>query len=154
MHDRPIDAAAQQIPAPRRAVHGLRLRDRRTLTLTIAILVGACTAGDPMTARRGPGPPTNGVDELRELHGLSEAQLVARLGQSGSQREFSMAECCTEFEIELNNTYRPERTDRAKIRIRALTWDYDGYRVTAWLHRAGGGWRVLDTIRYADGVSF
>jgi len=113
----------------------------------------AATAKAPSTATP-PGPPSGGVDELPELHGQSESQLVLRFGAPSTRREFSMAECCTEFDIELFNTYRPERKDLASIRIIALEWDFDGYAVTAWLHRVGDAWQVLDTSRYSDGVEF
>lgn len=104
--------------------------------------------------RAEPGPPEGGVDELPRLHGRAEADLVTELGEPDHRREFTMADCCTEFTVELLNTYPAERPENADVPIRELTWDYDGYHLTVWLHRPEGRWIALDTIRYSDGVDF
>jgi hypothetical protein len=111
-------------------------------------------ASETSGPRQEPGPPVDGVDELKSLEGLTEAQLVAELGEPNSKREFPMKECCTEFQIELYNTYPPDEPAHADVMIREWTWSYDGYAVTVWLHRVDETWVVLDTSRYSDDVEF
>ncbi len=64
-----------------------------------------------------------------------------------------MGECCSEFEIELYNTYPPNSGHEAVV-IRRWDWDFEGYAVTVWFHLDGGAWVVLDTSRYSDDVEF
>ncbi len=64
-----------------------------------------------------------------------------------------MADCCHEFTIELYNTYPPDEGHDA-VEIHEWTWRYWGYSLTVWSHEIEGDWRVLDTIRYDDGVEF
>ncbi|HFE44156.1 MAG TPA: hypothetical protein ENJ18_01500 [Nannocystis exedens] len=104
---------------------------------------------------REPGPPdpADGVDELPRLHGQRAAELRAEFGEPDSKREFAMADCCTEFEIELYNTY-PPNSGHDEVKIREWTWKYGGYALTVWLHKQGDNWRVLDTCRYGNDVEF
>ena len=102
-----------------------------------------------------PGPPQNevGADELHRLEGEPESALLAELGQPTRKREFTMSECCTEFSIELYNTYPPDAGHEA-VPIHEWTWDYEGYALTVWLHQHEGEWQVLETSRYSDDVEF
>jgi hypothetical protein len=105
-------------------------------------------------ASKPPGPPADGrPDELHRLEGQPEAALLAELGDPTSKREFSMGECCNEFEIELYNTYPPD-AGHERVRIRQWDWDYDGYTLTVWLHERDSAWQVLETSRYGDDVEF
>jgi len=79
---------------------------------------------------------------------------MGTLGEPTSRGEFLMSECCSEFEIELYNTYRPEDPNNVNIRIRQLDWAYDGYRVTVWFHQPAGEWVALETSRYSDNIEF
>ncbi|MFT4974371.1 MAG: hypothetical protein ACI8S6_000253 [Myxococcota bacterium] len=102
-----------------------------------------------------PGPPVDSVDELRELEGVTAEQIAQRFGPPSEEHSFMMAECCHEFEIELYNTYPPGTPESATTQIRQLTYKYDGYAMTLWLHApSGGGWVVLETSRYGDNVEF
>ncbi|MEZ4383816.1 MAG: hypothetical protein R3A79_20960 [Nannocystaceae bacterium] len=114
---------------------------------------GAAKGDDAATPPEVPGPPASGVDELPALHGETEAELLARFGAPTSRRTFTMAECCTEFEIELYNTYRPNEGHDA-VEIHEWTWAYTGYALTVWFHRQGDAWLALDTSIYDDGVEF
>ncbi len=109
----------------------------------------------PTAEPEEPGPPAarGGTDELHELEGMTEAQLLARFGKPDHERAFEMADCCHEFEIELYNTYPPDK-GHDHVQIHEWTWDYDGYKLTVWTHESGDEWVALDTIRYADGVEF
>ena len=101
-----------------------------------------------------PGPPANnGVDELHRLEGALETDLLHEFGEPSSRREFPMGECCSEFEIELYNTY-PPKAGHDKVVIRQWDWDYEGYTLTVWLHQLEGQWVALETCRYGDGVEF
>lgn len=102
-----------------------------------------------------PGPPQTkgGADELHELEGQTRAAILERFGPPTREREFAMADCCDEFEIELYNTYPPDEGHDA-VQIHEWTWDFDGYALTTWLHEQAGEWRVLETSRYSDDVEF
>jgi hypothetical protein len=120
----------------------------------------ATTASAPAqataAARDDPGPPAGegGADELHALEGRGEAELVAELGAPDREHEFVMRDCCTEFQIELYNTYPPGVAEHAEVPIREWTWQYDGYALTVWLHRLGDVWTVLETSRYSDDTEF
>ncbi len=109
----------------------------------------------PSQAPTPPGPPTNaaGADELHELEGQPRAAIVERFGEPTRKREFTMADCCSEFSIELLNTYPPKAGHDAVV-IHEWTWDYDGYALTIWFHQQDGEWRALETSRYSDDVRF
>jgi hypothetical protein len=128
----------------------------RILVVALALVLG-CTGGSESAAPGGgrpPGPPPAGQpDELHRLEGQDEAALLAEFGEPTSKREFSMSECCHEFEIELYNTYPPDK-GHENVRIRQWDWDYDGYKLTVWLHERDGKWQVLETSRYGDDVRF
>jgi hypothetical protein len=100
-----------------------------------------------------PGPPSGAPDELHHLEGRSEAAILAEFGEPSSKRTFTMAQCCTEFQIELYNTY-PPNAGHEKVEIQEWTWAYDGYALTVWLHDKGNAWEVLETSRYSDDVEF
>ena len=100
-----------------------------------------------------PGPPERGADELHQLEGLAESVLIGEFGEPTRESEFTMSECCDEFDIELRNTY-PQHAGHDDVVIRRRDWDYDGYTLTVWLHEVDGAWKVLETIRYRDDVEF
>ena len=100
-----------------------------------------------------PGPPERGADELHQLEGLAESVLIGEFGEPTRESEFTMSECCDEFDIELRNTY-PEHAGHDDVVIRRRDWDYDGYTLTVWLHEVDGAWKVLETSRYRDDVEF
>jgi hypothetical protein len=79
--------------------------------------------------------------------------VIEELGPPTSKRELRMGDCCTEFEIELYNTYPPNAGHEAVV-IQQWTWAYDGYAVTLWFHPVEGTWTVLETSRYSDDVEF
>lgn len=119
----------------------------------VALVLGLACQSRPAPSN-GPGPPpTDRPDELHRLEGQPGSALLAEFGEPTSKREFSMGECCDEFEIELYNTYPPDAGHEA-VRIRQWDWDYDGYTLTAWLHERDGVWQVLETSRYSDEVKF
>jgi len=111
-------------------------------------------APPPSFDPKPPGPPANdGADELPRLEGQLERDLLAEFGEPTTKRAFTMAACCTEFEIELHNTYPPHAGHDA-VEIHQWDWDYDGYTLTVWLHRVDGEWSVIETSRYSDDVEF
>ncbi len=79
--------------------------------------------------------------------------MLEELGPPTSKRELRMGDCCSEFEIELYNTYPPNAGHEAVV-IQQWTWAYDGYAVTLWFHSVEGMWTVLETSRYSDDVEF
>ncbi|MCA9639014.1 MAG: hypothetical protein KC420_23460, partial [Myxococcales bacterium] len=114
----------------------------------------ASAPGDgDVAAPAPPGPPVDDVDELPELHGKTEADVAARFGEPTSRRSFTMSECCTEFQVELLNTYKP-KSGHDDVEIHEWTWAFDGYALTVWFHRQGDAWVALDTCRYSDDVEF
>jgi hypothetical protein len=129
-----------------------------------ATTTAGAAATAPSTAKRpasatkvgDPGPPTGagGTDELKRLEGKTQEALFSEFGKPTQDREFPMSECCGEFQIELYNTYPPDDPATAQVRIRELTWEYDGYALTVWLHAPDEAWLALDTIRYTDDLEF
>lgn len=108
----------------------------------------------PQSAERDPpGPPVDGVDKLPHLRGRSQDGVIEELGPPTSKQELRMGDCCSEFEIELYNTYPPNSGHEAVV-IQQWTWAYDGYAVTLWFHLVAGTWTVLETSRYSDDVEF
>lgn len=94
------------------------------------------------------------VDRIGALHGLTEAKVVAKLGEPNQTYEFSVAAVADEFRSELLNTYPPGDSSCRGVRIKELQWKYREFRVAVWLHRVDGGWRVLDTCRWKKGIEF
>lgn len=124
------------------------------LALGLACQNRPAPSDKPSQAAKPPGPPPAGApDELHRLEGQPEPAVLAEFGEPTSKREFSMGECCSEFEIELYNTYPPD-AGHDGVRIRQWNWDYDGYTLTVWLHARDGVWQVLETSRYTDDVEF
>lgn len=114
----------------------------------------ATTASTPGFEEPGPPPPPSHADELHALEGVSADEISRRFGPPTSSRSFTMAECCSEFSIELYNTYRPDDPSTAAVEIQQRDYDYDGYTMTLWLHAPQGSWVVLETSRYGDDVEF
>ena len=131
----------------------LVVRSRALACLALIAGLSGCGHG----CRAGPpGPPAggSGADELGYLEGDTQAQVIESLGEPAGRGEFAMSECCSEFEVELHNTYRPGDPNNVNVRIRQLDWAYDGYRVTVWFHQPAGEWVALETSRYSDGIEF
>ena len=80
-----------------------------------------------------------------------DAVLVA-LGPPATESEFAMSECCSEFRIELWNTYPPDDPAAESVRIRELTWDLSGHYLTVWADSASGRWQVLENVIYPQGT--
>jgi len=99
-----------------------------------------------------------GVEEMTELHGLPEEEVVARLGAPDAEIELTLhaGETLDEFHIEVNNTYRPEDPATEGRIIRDLRWDRDGFTEAVFLHEPvpGEGWVVLESVRWSDDVEF
>ena len=100
-----------------------------------------------------PAAPTGAPDELPELHGQTDAQILAHMGPPTSKEALTMGECCTEYDIELYNTY-PPNVGHDAVKIERWTWIYDGFVVALWFHQVDGTWTVLDTVRYDEGTEF
>lgn len=100
-----------------------------------------------------PAAPTGAPDELPELHGQTDTQILAHMGPPTRKNAFVMGECCSEYDIELYNTYPPGKGHDA-VNIERWTWIYDGYIVALWFHKVEGTWTVLDTVRYDEGTDF
>ena len=76
--------------------------------------------------------------DLPHLHGLDEAAVVRELGRPVRENTFKMGECCTEFRVELLNTYPPDDPRHRDVQIRELWWK-DGHVNTAvWFHQVDG----------------
>ena len=121
----------------------------------ITVMLLACAAPSGLEV---PERPEDNVTELRSLEGVTLDEITRRFGPPTKSRTFSMAECCTEFTIELYNTYSPGDPAHAAVEIQELTYRYSGYAMTLWLHvprkASPGAWEVLDTCVYTDEVEF
>ncbi len=93
------------------------------------------------------------IDALEQLEGKTEAQVIEMYGEPRARRDFAMADCCHEFEIELYNTYPPGKGHDA-VAIHELTWHDGPNRLTVWAHQVKSEWLILDTLCYAEGDQF
>jgi hypothetical protein len=95
------------------------------------------------------------VEKLPRLHGQTLEAVIAQLGPPDRQLEYRLADSPGgEFRVELYNTYPPDDPKAAQARIKELQWRRARYRVAVWLHEVDGGWVVLDTCRWQQGVEF
>lgn len=116
-------------------------------TLVLILFIGSGVVGCQRMSADAPRRVTN-------LHGLTESQVTATLGPPVRTHEFTMAECCDEFRVELYNTYPPDEAAHAEVRIRELWWKDGEYWVTVWLHRQDAEWIVLDSLRWHKELVF
>ncbi|MFT5585947.1 MAG: hypothetical protein ACI9VR_003543 [Cognaticolwellia sp.] len=100
-----------------------------------------------------PPAPTGPPDGLPDLHGQTDAQILAYMGPPTKKRAFTMADCCSEYDIELYNTYAPNGGHDA-VAIEHWSWAYDGYTAALWFHQIDGTWTVLNSVRYGEGTDF
>jgi hypothetical protein len=92
------------------------------------------------------------VKRLNYLDGLTEQQVIAKLGASPQRDEFPMSKAVGEFRTALQK-YDPMPESR-DVRVRELTWERSGYYVTTWLHLTNGQWIVFDSLQYGKNVQF
>lgn len=136
--------------------------------MSLLVLLACASAPDPTPAPAAPAAatpapaapevyvpeaPPGAPDELPELHGKTDAQILAHLGPPTRKEAFTMGECCSEYDIELYNTYPPQMGHDA-VPIERWTWVYSGFTVALWFHKVEGTWTVLDTVRYGEGTEF
>ena len=100
-----------------------------------------------------PPAPTGSPDELPELHGQTDVQILAHMGPPTSKEILTLGDCCSEYDIELYNTY-PPNSGHDDLEIARWTWQYDGYTVAIWLHQVEGTWIVLNSVRYSARTEF
>jgi hypothetical protein len=96
------------------------------------------------------------VEEMTSLHGKSEAEVIAILGQPSHTDILTLQTGTTlpEMYIEVHNTYHPDNPATAGVKIKEMTWGKRGYTVSLFLHQKIGRWEVLESVRYRDGVCF
>lgn len=111
---------------------------------------------DPVdTKTPDPSAPkcVDGLDALYVLNGKTEAEVISLYGQPAGKKTFKMADCCHEFEIELYNTYPPNKGHDA-VEIHEMTWHDGTNRLTVWAHHPKSDWVILDTLCYSEGDEF
>jgi hypothetical protein len=94
------------------------------------------------------------VDKIETLHGRTQDEVAADLGEPNQTYEFSIEVGVDEFRIELLNTYPPGRPRSRGVRIREWEWKYREFSVAVWFHLVDGRWVVLDTCRWKKGIAF
>jgi hypothetical protein len=94
------------------------------------------------------------VGKIKALHGRTQDEVVADLGEPNQMYEFSIEEGVDEFRIELLNTYPPGHPRSRGVRIREWQWKYREFRVAVWFHLLDGRWVVLDTCGWKKGIAF
>jgi hypothetical protein len=127
------------------------------LVLALGLALGCQSHSTPSDEPSGlpkpPGPPARLADELYRLEGQSSGDLLAEFGEPTRTREFTMGQCCENMEIGLRKTY-PSNAGHDDVRIRQWDWDYDGYKLTVWLHLRDGVWQVVETLRHVNNIKF
>lgn len=96
------------------------------------------------------------VEELTELHGKAEQEIIAIMGEPDYEGEHVLHQGSTlpEFYIEVHNTYDPDDPATEGVVIREFKWEYEGYSKAIFLHLVGDEWMVLESVRWKDGVEF
>jgi hypothetical protein len=94
------------------------------------------------------------VDKIEALHGRTQDEVAANLGEPHQTYEFSIEQGVDEFRIELLNTYPPGHPRSRGVRIREWQWKYREFSVAVWFHLVEGRWVVLDTCRWKKGIAF
>jgi hypothetical protein len=130
-------------------LYGLEMNSRLlTLICTtcFVVIVGACR--QPQLSSRQPAA----VGRLDALDGLTQDEVISRLGNPISHYEFSMSEVLDESHTRLQKYFpMPERQD---ARIRELNWHGSEMFTNVWFHETNGLWRVFDSRTYGKDVVF
>jgi len=92
--------------------------------------------------------------DVSAVHGMTESDVVGSLGQPDDSRDFTMAECCHEFEIELYNTYPPVDGTHDDVEIHERHWKFDDHILTVWFHEVEGEWTALDAHLWHKDTEF
>lgn len=92
------------------------------------------------------------VGRVDEINGLTEQQLVAKLGTPLRRDDFMASASAGKFRTGLERL--AERLQREDVRIHELTWDRVDYLVTAWLSETNGNWVAFDNLKYGKNVKF
>jgi hypothetical protein len=99
-----------------------------------------------------------GVAELTELHGLTESEVIASLGEPDHREDMTLhaGQTLPEFFIEVHNTYHPDDPATEGRVIRYLLWEREGYSEAVFLHQPvpDGSWVVLESVKWSDDVEF
>lgn len=99
-----------------------------------------------------------GVAELTELHGITESEVIASLGEPDNREDMTLhaGRTLPEFFIEVHNTYHPDDPSTEGRVIRYLRWDREGYSEAVFLHQPApdGYWVVLESVKWSDDVEF
>jgi hypothetical protein len=89
---------------------------------------------------------------MSELHGLTAAKLVEKLGEPASKESFRVGERQDEFHVQIQNTYRlPEA---AQVVVQEWTWLDGTCMLTVWLHDTPEGWAAFASLRWPKGAEF
>lgn len=127
--------------------------------MAAALFIMACSNNSgSIPAADNPEPEFNGVDELTEMHGLTESAALEIMGEPDSEEEIVLhsGETLPEFFIEVHNTYHPDDPSTEGRIIRYLHWNRQGYSEALFLHQPDGAseWTVLESVKWSDNVEF
>jgi hypothetical protein len=93
-------------------------------------------------------------ETLKQLHGLTEDEVIEKLGTPKSTDTFELGEGQDELRVELLNYYPPSNPANHKVKIKELRW-YDGqYHIAVRFHQRNGKWYSLDSLKWHKSVVF
>jgi hypothetical protein len=92
------------------------------------------------------------VGRVQGLDGLTEQQLVAKMGEPHRREEFTASAHGGKFYTGLERI--AARLQNEDVQIHKLTWDRADYLVTVWLYETNGNWVAFDTLKYGKNVRF
>lgn len=124
----------------------LRQSPRRRLWLTVGVgllaLAVALWFADPDY------PGLTEASQSARLLDLEEPELTALLGPPDRTSQFTMAECCTEFQGGLLNHLPPPGVRPADAVVHQFTWKRLRYSLTVWTYRDDEGrqWRAVESL--------
>lgn len=125
--------------------------NRRAFSLVciplLLIWVGTCR-NEPSLATRHDLP----LGSLKNLDGLTEAEVISRLGSPDTRYDFSMSRAQDESHTRLERFF-PMPGNRDVV-IREFNWNGSDFVTNVWFQQISNTWRVFDTRWYGMDVIF
>lgn len=99
----------------------------------------------------------NGMDATaahKQYHGLSEQELIAKLGPPFKQVEKKRGEFQGEFYVILEKTYPLKKRSNYQIPIKEITWGKDDKKISCWLHKVNGQWQTFESFHWSTRTDY
>jgi hypothetical protein len=94
------------------------------------------------------------IRRIPSLTGKTTEQVLLELGRPDVERVITLDEASDEFRCELLNWYPPDRPENQSVCFLEMSWKGKEFTTTIWFHKVAGSWRVLDTCRFRNDITF